>query len=118
VCLSFMAQKASWLPRSQMKSIQGRVDVRAAQQAAIGMRMASLKSGAHVEIVNLHARLLQFRFALPKPVPRMAYQLPGAAQRAEPGHPDGPARARPRAGYAGVGRASTDATSDDVQARW
>ena len=80
--------------------------------------MASLKPGSPVEFVNLHARVPQFRFTLPKAVPRMAYQLPGASpSELSPViqtvllEPD-----QERVTLVWVGQAR-DATSDDIEAR-
>src|SRR5690606_7525369 len=58
-------------------SLRDRIDVRAVQQSAIGMRIPELDPGAPVELINLHPRQPNWRFRLPGEVPQLAYRLPG-----------------------------------------
>lgn len=55
-----------------------RLDRRAAQQSALGMRTDVVEPSARVELVNLHPRQARWRFDLPGESPRMAFKLPDA----------------------------------------
>jgi len=55
-----------------------RLDPRAAQQAALGMRCDRIDPDATIELTNLHPTARQWRFDLPDEVPRMAFKLPEA----------------------------------------
>ena len=58
--------------------IADRLDLAAAQQSAIGMRLPELRPGADVELQNCHPRETAWRFRLPAEVPVVAFQMPGA----------------------------------------
>lgn len=62
---------------ANMQTPDKRFDIGAAQQSAVGMRAANIPAGAPVQIRGLHPRTAEWRFNLPKEVPRMAYKLPG-----------------------------------------
>lgn len=55
-----------------------RLDVRVAQQSAVGMRLPEVPPGAPVAIVNAHPKLSVWDFSLSREVPLMALQMPGA----------------------------------------
>jgi hypothetical protein len=55
-----------------------RLDLRAAQQSAPGMRIPALDPGAPVSIVNAHPTMPIWEFALPAEMPLLALQMPGA----------------------------------------
>jgi hypothetical protein len=55
-----------------------RLDLRAAQQSAPGMRIPALHPGAPVTIVHAHPTLPVWDFALPCETPVLALQIPGA----------------------------------------
>ncbi len=59
-----------------------RVDPRAAQQSAMGMRADRIPPGASIELRHLHPKLGAWSFALPAESPTLAYGLPD--RRAEP----------------------------------
>jgi hypothetical protein len=66
-------------------TIRDRVDPRAAQGAAVGMRAHQVVPKARVELHNLHPNEPSWRFRLPCKAPRMLYQLAGgAAEMLEP----------------------------------
>jgi hypothetical protein len=54
-----------------------RFDLRAAQQSAVGMRVADIPIGAMVGVVNAHPQQPVWEFALPREMPVLALQLPG-----------------------------------------
>jgi hypothetical protein len=54
-----------------------RLDVGAAQQSALGMRMGHVTPGSPVELTALHRSEPVWSFAVPVEVPRMAVELPG-----------------------------------------
>jgi hypothetical protein len=58
-------------------SMRDRIDPRAVQQSAVGMRIPELDPTAPIELINLHPRLPNWRFRLPGEVPQLAYRLPG-----------------------------------------
>jgi hypothetical protein len=60
-----------------MTSMRDRIDPRAVQQSALGMRIPELDAGAAIELLNLHPRQPSWRFRLPGEVPQLAYRLPG-----------------------------------------
>ena len=57
--------------------LQDRFDLGAAQQSAIGMRIAGLDPGALVELHNCHPQLGRWSFALSRESPTMMLQMPG-----------------------------------------
>jgi hypothetical protein len=62
---------------ANLQTIAGRLDVRAAQQAAVGMRADFVPPGCAVELSNLRRERRPWRLTLPTEIPRMAYKLPG-----------------------------------------
>lgn len=59
-------------------AMRDRIDPRAVQQSAIGMRIPELDAGAPIELINLHPKYPSWRFRLPGEVPQLAYRLPGS----------------------------------------
>jgi len=57
--------------------ISRRLDVRVAQQSALGMRIAELRPGAPVAVVNAHPSVPAWEFALSSEAPALALQIPG-----------------------------------------
>jgi hypothetical protein len=53
-----------------------RLDLGAAQSAALGMRTPEIAPGAPVEVLHCHPQLATWAFSLPREVPRMALQIP------------------------------------------
>lgn len=56
--------------------LQERFDLGAAQESAVGMRIADLAPGAMVELQSCHPKLAAWTFALPREVPTLALQMP------------------------------------------
>lgn len=57
--------------------VQERLDHRAVQSSAVGMRAEDIPPKAKVELIHLHPRESRWRFRLPCQSPRMAYRLHG-----------------------------------------
>lgn len=77
----FFEVRAGWVKGEAMllrATAMARLDPRAAQQSAMGMRHPTIDPGATVELCNLHPREPKWRFELPDEVPRMAFKLPEA----------------------------------------
>ncbi|HVT09344.1 MAG TPA: DUF2169 domain-containing protein [Polyangia bacterium] len=55
-----------------------RLDLRVAQQAALGMRLPLLAAGAPVSVVNAHPAIPVWEFTLPREVPTLVVQMPGS----------------------------------------
>ncbi len=55
-----------------------RLDLRAAQQSALGMRVAAVAPAAPVSVVNAHPSLRSWDFSLSREAPLVALQMPGA----------------------------------------
>jgi hypothetical protein len=55
-----------------------RLDLRVAQESALGMRVPSVDPGAPVSVVNAHPKLHAWDFALSHETPLLALQMPGA----------------------------------------
>ncbi|MCA9707560.1 MAG: DUF2169 domain-containing protein, partial [Myxococcales bacterium] len=77
----FLEVRAGWM-NPEALLLRGpatrRLDPRAAQQAALGMRCDAVDPAAIVTLTNLHPKARQWRLALPGEVPRMAFKLPDA----------------------------------------
>jgi hypothetical protein len=56
--------------------LQDRFDLGAAQESAVGMRVAEIKPGASAELQNCHPQHSVWAFELPREVPSLALQLP------------------------------------------
>jgi hypothetical protein len=56
--------------------LQDRFDLGAAQESAVGMRLAEISPGTSVELQNCHPRHSVWAFELPQEVPNLALQLP------------------------------------------
>jgi len=79
--LSFLEVRAGVLnPKSiaERIALPERMDVAAAQQAALFMRATAVKPGDAVQLSHLHPAQRSFAFTLSREVPRMALQLPDA----------------------------------------
>lgn len=54
-----------------------RLDLRVAQQSAIGMRLSDVAPGTRVAVVNVHPKSPLWEFSLSSEVPLLALQMPG-----------------------------------------
>jgi hypothetical protein len=63
---------------AQAMAFGRRLDLRAAQESALGMRVASVAPGAAVSVANAHPKLRSWDFALSRETPLLALQMPGA----------------------------------------
>jgi hypothetical protein len=57
--------------------LQDRFDLGAAQESAVGMRLADIAPGTSIELQNCHPRYSVWAFDVPREVPAMALRLPG-----------------------------------------
>src|SRR6266478_8195480 len=61
--------------------LQKRLDLAAAQQSAVGMRVPEIVPGSDVEFMNIHRQSATWAFALPREIPTLALQMPGERPR-------------------------------------
>jgi hypothetical protein len=59
-------------------AMEKRLDLRVAQQSALGMRVPRISPGAAVNLVNAHPKRAAWEFTLARETPLLALQMPGA----------------------------------------